>query len=180
LERAVKPEIETDWPYDADRDDPLTAMRIPVVGTSHPRWNYIVAFDLNGIDDPEFVHRPDEAEAAMLRSFLDEYIEHWYNERWIKKMLERPFDIDGGANGTIFRKYGASDWGYRKRTWEYGPLFFPQHPRIRAREENQEWRLGPLSLEQVMDRIYTYGDDEPVGRWVEWKAAHPGVFGGAQ
>lgn len=56
------------WPFgtDADRDDPLTAMRIAVT-SSHPGWAFLVAFDR------ESEARPTDHEAAMLRSFLDEY-----------------------------------------------------------------------------------------------------------
>lgn len=165
---------ETDWPYDADPHDPLTALRIPVVSNAWPRWNYIVAFDLDQIDKDG--HRPTDAEAALLRSFLDEYIQHWYRESWITKMAERPFDIDGGANGIVFRKWGPDDWGYRRRTWQYGPVFVPEHPRIRGQRENP---MGPLTLLQVMDRINSICD-EPLQRWVEWKAAHPDLFGGTE
>lgn len=164
---------DTDWPYDADQHDPLTALRIPVVGSAWPRWFYIVAFDSGRLDDEQ--HRPTDREARMLASFLEEYIAHWYNDRWKAKMAERPFDIDGGANGVIFRKWGDDDWGYRQRTWQYGPTYVPEHPRIR-----DEKHPGPLTLVQVMDRIRTIGSDEqPVQRWLDWKAAHPKVFGSA-
>lgn len=55
-----------DWPYDADRDDPLTALRIPVVDSSHPEWNYIVAF--LGVDLSPYswgsAERPTDLEAC--------------------------------------------------------------------------------------------------------------------
>jgi hypothetical protein len=169
-------EAETDWPYDADEHDPLTALRIPVVGSAWPRWNYIVAFDSGELDGEQT--RPDERETAMLRLFLDEYIARWYSETWKARLAERPFDIDGGANGVTFRKWGPDDWGYRRRTWQYGPTYVPGPPRWRAK--NPDEAPGPLNLEQVMDRIHTVLDDEPAKSWVEWKAAHPNTFGGAR
>lgn len=160
---------DQDWPYDADQHDPLTALRIPAVGSPWPRWHYIVAFDTGRLDDEP--QRPTDHEAQMLASFLQEYIDHWYNATWRHKLGERPFDIDGGANGVVFRKWGDDDWGYRRRTWEYGPTYVPAHPRIRG-----EKSPGPLTLLQVMDRTHTFGDDGPMRRWVDWKAAHPDVF----
>jgi hypothetical protein len=158
----------TDWPYDADPDDPLTALRIAVVGHAWPSWAYIVSVDSGRIDDQH--HRPDEQETQMLCSFLDQYITYWYNDHWRAKMAERPFDIDGGANGITFRKWGDGDWGYRRRTWTMGPTYVPEHPNIRG--ENSP---GPLTLMQVMDRIHTTCD-EVTPHWLEWKAAHPEVF----
>lgn len=152
-----------DWPYDAPQDDPLTALRIPVA-SSHPDWYYLTAFDG---DSPV---RPTDAEALMLASYNSEYIAYWYRDSYKAKLAERPFDVDGGANGTIFRKYGQDDWGYRKRTWTMGPLYVPQSPAFTDRQ------LGPLTLEQVMDRIHCHGEPEPSKRWADWKAAHPDVF----
>lgn len=165
--------VTEEWPYDAYRDDPLTALRIPVVGSSHPRWNYIVAFDFDQVDRDG--NRPTEQEARQLRSFLDHYIDHWYNQTWKAKLKERPFDIDGGANGYIFRKYGNDDWGYRQRTWEIGPLFWPGPAHWRA-----TYGKGPgaqqHSLVQVMDHVYTIAN-ETRPEWQEWKRDHPEVFG---
>lgn len=168
-------DTETDWPYDADRDDPLTALRIPVVSHAWPRWYYIVAFDLDGIDRNG--NRPTGHEAAMLKSFLDQYIDYWYRPSWVTKMLERPFDIDGGANGYIFRKWGEDDWGYRQRTWQYaGPTFWPGGPWWR-KEHGEGLGKEAHSLLRSMDHIHSRGSNEPSDRWVSWKAAHPDVFG---
>lgn len=161
------PTTETDWPYDADRDDPLTKLRIAAVASAHPRWNYIVAFDTSRSQ------RPTDTEAAMIQSFLCEYIEYWYNERWKARLAERPFDIDGGANGVVFCKWGDGDWGYRRRSWSMGPLYVPQSPRLREIDSS---RLGPLDLDRLMDRVHTHGRGEPTTRWLGWKAAHPEVF----
>lgn len=157
----------TDWPYDAIQDDPLTALRIPVVTNPYPRWHYLVAFDLDAID--EATDRPDDRETAMLRSYLDRLLSR-LTSWWVNEMANRPFDIDGGANGVTFRKWGPGDWGYRFRTWQSGPVFVPCNPRLRTAESP-----GPLGLEQVMDRIYDFGDGPSKG-WRDWKAAHPEAF----
>lgn len=162
-----------EWPYDADEHDPLTKLRIPVVGSAWPAWSYIVAFDCGRLDDEEF--RPTGREAAMLRSFLDEYIARWCNDAWLKK---RPFDIDGVANGLVFRKWGEGDWGYRRRSWPARPTYVPEHPRIRGNSQLWESPPGPLTLVKVMDLIHMHGLNEPCEWWEKWKAAHPEVFGG--
>lgn len=167
----------TDWPYDARRDDPLTALRIPVVGSYYPSWCYIAALC---IDTSELQawggQRPTDAESAMLASFIQEYIHHWYNDSFKAKLAERPFDIDGGANGVTFVKHGPDDWGYRRRTWDRGPMVVPVPPRLREHYAKEGTKhLGQLDLAALLDRIHTIVD-EPMSHWVEWKAAHPEVF----
>lgn len=166
----------TDWPYDADRDDPLTALRIPVVTSFNPRWYYIAA--LMAVDTGPYswgsAERPTDVEATQLASFIQEYIHHWYNERYKRKLAERPLDVDGGCNTTVFVKYGPDDWGYRMVSWQYGPLFVPGAPKQRASHPD-EHPVGPLNLEQVMDRRHTIGD-KPMDHWTQWKADHPDVF----
>jgi hypothetical protein len=164
-----------DWPYDADRNDPLTALRIPVVDTHRPQWAYLVALDTDALPGEDWP-RPTDQEALQLQSFLREYIERWYFPYWQERLAERPFDIDGDANGTIFRKYGEGDWAYRKDSWQMGPMYFPVHPRVR-----QAGNPGPFTLVQVMDHIHgARGDEEVRPYWADWKAAHPEVFGQGQ
>lgn len=161
------------WEYDAPKDDPLTALRIPVT-SSHPQWCYIVAFDV------ESAMRPSDAEAAMLVSYLSQYIDYWYNDSFKAKLAQRPFDVDGGANGVVFHKYGEDDWGYRRVSWTQGPIFWPGAPHYRDwLRRKQEADLGAHSLLAVMDHIESFGDGEPSPRWVAWKDAHPEVFGKA-
>lgn len=156
----------TDWPYDADQHDPLTALRIPVTH-AHPQWRYTACFDR------ESEARPTDAEAQMLASFIEEYREYWFNERYKAELSERPFDVD--AVTRVFHKWGSDDWSYRLVTWQYGPFWVPVAPRLRARETEDE--RGPLTLVAVLDRIHTIGA-EPMRHWTEWKAAHPEAFGG--
>ncbi len=167
--RARCAEAPDGWPFDADRDDPLTAHRIAVTG-AYPGWYYLVCFD------QESEARPDDRETAMLVSFLAEYKERWYGGGGYRRAMERrPLDVDGGANGTIFHKYGADNWGYRKQTWRGGPTFWPG---------GEQWYRDKFcngapahSLPALMDHIHTIGSDGPTNSWVEWKAAHPEVFG---
>jgi hypothetical protein len=160
---------DTDWPYDTDRDDPLINLRIPVT-SSHPDWCYLVAFDRDS------AARPTDTEARMMASFREEYIAYWYNDSYKARMAELPFDIDGGANGVVFRKWGENDWAYRRRTWTYGPTFVPHPPRLR-RLDPADKPFGPLSLADLMDHMHMHGGNKPLPRWQEWKAAHPEVFG---
>lgn len=160
------------WPFEnaADRDDPLTAPRIAVT-SSHPGWAFLVAFDR------ESEARPTDAEAAMLRSYLDDYIGHWYNASYKAKLAKRALDADGGANGVVFHKWGEDDWGYRRQSFELGWLFSVVPPACRDREDPSRWNTGPLSLSALMDRMHQHGLAEPSERWEAWKAAHPEVFG---
>lgn len=151
-----------DWPFgtDADRDDPLTALRIPVTNT-YCRWVYLAGFDR------ESEARPTDAEALVLASFVD-YQRDWFNETWQARMLAQPLDVEGGHNTTIFHKWAAGDWGYSKRTWTMGPHIWPGPPSYRT--------VGPLALVGLMDHIYDWGDGGISPRWLAWKAAHPEVF----
>lgn len=173
----------TTWPFgtDADRDDPLTALRIPVVNSFNPRWHYVAAFlhaDPNCAFDPPWpfasAERPTGPEAQMLVSFLQEHRHYWFgNEGYTRKMDQRPLDVDSGWNTTVFIKYGPDDWGYRRCSWIYGPTFVPAPPNSQSRDS------GPLTLEQVMDRVHTISGD-PKQHWLDWKASHPEIFGGGQ
>lgn len=147
---------------------PLTALRIAVT-CSHPGWKYLVSFDRKS------EQRPTDAEAAMLASFLEEYKDYWYNERWVAKMAARALDVDGGANGVVFHKYGPNDWGYRRQSYERGWEFSVVPPQMRDNEQGNPAR-GPFDLEAIMDRMHSFTDGVSA-RWVTWKAEHPDVFG---
>ncbi|GAA4439652.1 hypothetical protein [Phytohabitans houttuyneae] len=161
------------WPFgrDADRDHPLTAHRIAVT-SSHPGWRFLVAFDR------ESEAQPTDAEAAMLASFLSEYKDRHYGDSGYRRRMEqRTLDVDNGANGLVFHKWGDDDWGFRRQSFERGFLFTVVWPVMRNddRYAGHEWR-GPLALHVLMDRIHTVCDDKPMQRWTDWKAAHPEVF----
>ncbi|MDH2390061.1 hypothetical protein QCN29_14925 [Streptomyces sp. HNM0663] len=159
------------WPFgtDADEHDPLTKLRIPVVTSFNSDWKYIAAYI--GVDTSRYSwgsrERPTDAEAAMLASYIDEYIHYFLGDRERQRMLKRPLDVEGRVVTRDFIKYGPADWGYRVVTWQYGPLFVPGPPGSESRQT-----VGPLSLEQAMDRDH----DIYPKRWLDWKAAHPEVF----
>jgi hypothetical protein len=160
---------KTDWPYDADQHDPLTAMRIPVT-SAYPEWRYIATFD------GESEARPTDAEAAMLASFIEQYKVYFFGaDGWYKRKLEeKPFDCD--AVTKIFHKWGAGDWSYRVVTWESGPLWVPVQPRLRGGQYDYKG-LGAHTLEQAMDLTHHLGTKYPDTAWVQWKSDHPDVFG---
>lgn len=165
---------DTAWPFgtDADRDDPLAKLRIPVTGT-HPEWRYIATFDR----DSEA--RPTDREAAMLASYIEQYKVYFFGaDGWYKRKLEqRPLDVD--AVTRIFHKWGEGDWSYRVDTWESGPFWVPASPRVRGGEWDTA-NLSAMTLEQVMDRCHHIGTKYPSKHWLEWKTAHPEVFGATQ
>ncbi len=164
------------WPFgaDADEHDPLTKLRIPVVTSFNPQWKYIAAWI--AVDTSRYswgsAERPTDAEAAMLASYIDEYIAYFLGDQERKRMLKRPLDVEGGVITRVYIKYGPDDWGYRVVTWERGPFYVPTGPKVRGTEHEYTKHPGPLTLEQVMDvdhGIYPK-------RWSDWKAAHPEVF----
>lgn len=158
---------DTTWPYDADQHDPLTALRIPVT-SAFPGWRYTATFDR------ESEQRPTDLEATQLASFIEQYKRHWFNDRYIAKLNERPFDTD--AVTKIFHKWADGDWSYRVDTWQYGPFWVPVAPWQRSGENGDTSRLGPLALVQVMDRTHGIGTDYPSKHWMDWKAQYPEVF----
>ncbi|WP_306317309.1 MULTISPECIES: hypothetical protein [unclassified Streptomyces] len=172
----------TTWPFgtDAIETDPLTKLRIPVVTTFNPRWRYIAAYlgtsaDTGNTFDPPWpfasAERPTDTEAKMLASYIQEHRNHWVGYGVGRRMDQRPLDIDAASDTTVFIKYGLDDWGYRNCMWTSGSTFVPDPPTHRAR------KLGPLTLEQVMDRTHTIVD-QPMPHWATWKTSHPDIFGG--
>ncbi|MGW4128012.1 hypothetical protein [Amycolatopsis japonica] len=151
----------------ADRDLRLLGQRIPIITSHYPWFNYVTALVITqGKPDfgAEFVNPTDE-ELAMVASFHEEYISHWYREGWLKQMRERlPFDVDGGANGRFLGKYTHGGWAIKARTWHHGP--------------KPLFKTAPMSLLQVLDWHHTSCDEVSL-RWTTWKKGHPDVFGGA-
>lgn len=161
---------EADWPYgtDADRDDPLTALRIPVTGT-HPGHSYTACFDR------ESPVRPTDAEAQMIASFIEQYQDYYFgNGSWRKIQQAKPFDMDCYTT-KVFHKWTTDDWSYRVVTWRSGPLWAPVFPRLRGGELDDSTIKGPVTLGQLMDRIHSTGG-RPWPHWTEWKAQHPDAF----
>jgi len=156
----------TGWPFDAYQNDPLTALRIPVVGTPFPGWRYEVALvcpESAAGQDLYPALRPDDTEAAMIAAYI-EYRMEYYNSSWKAKMRRRPLDVDSSTNTIILWKRGDDDWCYRRDSWRSGPLVVP------SRYDGEE----PVSLDALLDRIT--GKFGLTSRWQVWKAAHPEAF----
>jgi hypothetical protein len=150
----------TGWPYDARQDDPLTALRIPVIPNPYPGWKYEVALVIPDGDLWGPALRPDDAEARQVAAYI-EYRMEYYNDGWKAKMRQRPLDTDATTNTTILMKRGEGDWCYRRASWQYGPLMVPE-------------RDGEhLDLERLLDLI----NDLVPAKWQAWKDAHPEAFG---
>lgn len=159
------------WPYgdDADRHDPLTALRIPVTG-AHPMHRFIATFDRGS------EARPTDREAAMLASYIEQYkVQHFGADGWYKRKLEE-FPLDTDAVTRVFHKWGPDDWSYRVDTWKSGPFWVPASPGFRKYDEVNAW-LAPLTLIQVMDRDKSMLTECPDPAWAQWKTDHPEVFG---
>jgi hypothetical protein len=155
----------TGWPFeDARQDDPLAALRIPVVSSPYPRWKYEVALVISDDDLWGPALRPDEAEVRQIVAFLG-YRMEYYNESWKAKMRRRPLDVDGTTNTVTLMKRADGDWRYRKATWEHGPWPFYDMPER-------------FTLEGLLDHINDFGS-QPNPKWRAWKAAHPEAFGEA-
>lgn len=139
--------------------------RIPIVSYEWTRWNYITAIVAGEGADGTYGN-PTDVEITIAASFHDEYIEKWYRPGWLNSMrAEHPFDVDGGANGRYLCKYQNGGWGVKARSWEHAarPAFDAE----------------PHTLIQALDRFNRVGTDSVSTRWLEWKAAHPNIFGGA-
>lgn len=161
------------WPFDADRDDPLTAHRIAVT-SSHPSWAYLLAFDR------ESKARPTDAETAMFASFLEYYKTHWYGDNGYRRAMERrPLDVDGSSHAYVFHKWAADDWGYRQQSYTRG-WPFSLVPPTRRQAYAAECSGEPYTLLALLDRLCTANGVIEARDWQAWKAARPDVFGPAR
>jgi hypothetical protein len=160
---------ETDaWPYDARQHDPLTVMRIAVVGSLCPRYTYLVALCVNENPDTMlwYGQRPNEREAAQVKAFVD-WRRHQYSGTWVANHFDpKPFDIDNSAAGCTLIKRGENDWAYVVDTWRMAvPV-----------PETWEGKEQPLDLPGLLDRINGWGDRQNPA-WEQWKADRPDAFG---
>lgn len=133
--------------------------RWPVVSSPYTHWSYVTALVVN--PDEEALWRavmPTDAEIAVINSFHEEYIAHWYNTGWLNQMRQKhPVDVDGGANTRCLMKVADCNWKYRLASWEHGPWPF--------------YNLPTMDLLPLLDRIHHDGQ-----RWTDWKLAHADVF----
>lgn len=143
------------------RDDFAESLRLPLVTSPYPRWHFITAVVVG--EDLWQAVRPTDDELRVVASFHDEYVAYWYQESGFKKlMMERPFDVDGGANGRILMKRADGDWAFRRRSW-VGMEFVPA------------WNAEPQSLTWVLDKMHNIVD-KLTDHWVQWKTDHPDLF----
>lgn len=155
---------EGGWPFDADQNDPLAKLRIPVTG-AWPECGYLAAYA--GKAEP-LLHwpRPDDAEAAVLASYIG-YLRGKYAPHVQRRMLAQPLDT-GDLSALVFAKRGEGDWVYRRAHWTEGVFWWP------LPEGMEHGRR--LSLVQVIDHVETNVGTSPAPAWREHKAAHPDIF----
>jgi hypothetical protein len=153
----------TDWPFgtDADQHDPLTGMRIPVVGSMHPRYMYFVAVLVNEKETaPWLGYRPDDREAAQVAAYLG-YLLRNYSGSALDRLRERPLDAEAGRNTVIlWKRAPGGDWCYRQASWRDAGEF--------------PVRGAGWSLEQVLDHLH---EGLLTPQWEQWKARHRLAFG---
>lgn len=149
--------------YDAEIDHPWAIRwRIPRIHSPYPTWKYEVAVCVPDPADPSNLwgaSEPDETEARIIAQYID-FRRAYYREHWQKLMLERPFDIDSGANTTILMRT-ATGWTYRRATFETPVWPHWDDPR------RADFPPTPEGLEKLLDHI-NWGDS-----WSEWKAENP-------
>jgi hypothetical protein len=155
----------TRWKWDVDPKDPLVALRVPVT-SADPVFDYIAVFD------KESPHRPTNAEARLISSFIEEFKAYCFTEGGVADSLKDPFDTYLGSQPVVLHKYSINDWGYRRRHWQIGSKFTPPSPRVSRRA------FGPLSLLGVLDLVQS-SDCAHEQHWQQWKMDRPEVFGHA-
>ena len=138
------------------RDEYAESLRIPLVDSAHPRWNFITSVLVGDIYDGV---RPVNAELDTIASFHQFYLDEWYAPAELNVMAEKPFDVDGGANGRILLKRADGLWAYRRRSWRLGPLFVPSLSH------------RPRSLVDILDLANANSS-----RWSAWKTANSEYF----
>lgn len=104
-----------------------TALRVPFLSSSAPRWHYITGIVVQGGGADRGGIVPTEDEVDSVAKHLEAYCARWYRDSYRRTMREfAPFDIDGGANLGYYMKRANGGWCYRKRTWEIGPRWMPR------------------------------------------------------
>jgi hypothetical protein len=150
----------TDWPCDADRDDPLAALRIPVT-SAWPDSPYLAAFD------GQSAARPDEAEAQMIASYIGYQRQLRSSDRRQSRMLERPLDTETNWSTPVLHKRGPGRWAFRRHSWTTGPFFWP----VLGSPE-----VLYMPLLSILDHMEADPEDGICESWCSWKSAHPEIF----
>lgn len=145
-------------------DHALTGRRIPVLQHCHARFKYHTALVVGGPEwgcEHDLGQEPEPFEVEQLCADL-EYRMAYYNDAYRARVAARgPFDVDGTVNTHTFRKHAEHGWQYHVLTWTQGPTWFPTPP----------WnKVGPLTLEALLDRVHSFGDGAQSSRWLGVKA----------
>lgn len=129
-----------------------TSLRVPLLTTEYPRWNYITGIVVRDEQYLEVGIMPTEDEIAEVGAYLVAYRDRWLNQPFQDAMAHlAPYDIDGGANAGYYMKQPDGRWGYRKRTWRSGAHWWSHgdgslglciaHNEGRAELVDDEWRI---------------------------------------
>lgn len=107
---------DTDHDISDQQTEFATNLRVPILATSNPRWNYITGIV---VCDDIINHgtMPNEAEIVAVAAQLQDY-NKYYRQAFLDAMKHfAPYDIDGGSNLGYYLKRPDGLWTYRKRTW---------------------------------------------------------------
>lgn len=132
---------DTDHDISDQQSELATSLRVPILTSEYPRWNYITGIVVNDRDYGWPSIMPTDDEIRAVGAHLELYCEY-YNASFRKVMKDfAPFDIDGGANLGYYMKRPDGRWCYRKRTYRYGPHWVPKD--------------GEATLTEVLARNFT-------------------------
>ena len=131
--------VDTDGDIGPHQTELATQLRIPILATGSPRWNYLTGIVVaDTILDKGAM--PTDDEVREVADWLRRY-NLYYNQAFLKAMRDfAPYDIDGGANLGYLMKRPTGGWCYQKRTWSHG---------WRPMEKDV-----PLSLTEVLNRCF--------------------------
>lgn len=120
------PWADTDHDISPQQTAFAAALRVPILSTEYPRWNYITGIVVRDEQYLEVGVMPTEDEITQVATHLESY-SGYYNQAFRDVMREfAPYDIDGGANLGYYIKRPDGGWMFRKRTWSSGAQYWPQ------------------------------------------------------
>lgn len=100
---------DTDHDISKHQTEFATNLRVPILATAWPRWNYITGIVVRE-SGPDHGIMPTEDEIAAVAAQLQEY-NLYYGQAFIDAMKHfAPYDIDGGANLGYYLKRPDGVW----------------------------------------------------------------------
>ncbi len=150
-----------DFLTDAEAARIQNEFRIPV-DSHYPGTFWIVSLDRESF-------LPTDAELRQIRSYCEFVVRSYYNESYQERILGKPLPADSGHHTIIFckgrgRQMATKErWGYRRRTWDTGPMYQPTLDQ------------KPHTLVEVMNRMETIASTRSE-KWEGWKRQHPDIF----